>query len=168
MVVRLPKLSLVVRTWVSEAVKSSRLGSSRLLGCGGGSVSPRSVGAIAHRRMGIWRTPRVVPVRRALAPSLPWRALWRGVSLRATLFRAFAGCVDPHIGRGWVGHAHVRTAPHRPGATPPCAVEPCRLPCVWRLVLVRLRDWWAVRECFTFPGSNRRFPGTRLREAETE
>ena len=118
-VVRLPKLSLVVRTWVSEAVKSSRLGSSRLLGCGGGSVSPRSVGAIAHRRMGIWRTPRVVPVRRALAPSLARALAWR-VAARHSFPRLCGMRGSAH--RAGVGGPRPRTN----GPAPPRGDAPLR------------------------------------------
>lgn len=104
-------------------------------------------------------------VRRALARPVLARLGVACRSVRATLFRGFAGCVDPHIGRG---PTYVYALPDGNDAlrrgtlwTPVCGD--------WRAVAgCCYANWWLVSECFPFPGSIPRFPGTRLREAETE
>lgn len=157
MVVRLPGLggkvlSAAPGSWGAGAAPCLRVRSGRSRTAGWGSGGRRGVV--------------LVPVRRALAPSRPGRALWRrGVSLRATLFRA---CLcgmrgSAHQARGWATPTY-----ERPPLRPPCAVEPCGFR-VWRVETgCRYATGAAASECVTFPGTIRRFPGTRLREAETE
>jgi hypothetical protein len=89
-------------------------------------VSPRSVGALADRQI---RMERAGDSRRKAsgdAPRIRHVVARLGVALRATLFRAFAGCVDPHTGRG-VGGPRPRTD--------------ARMPCAGNLVGTL---WWKL------------------------
>jgi hypothetical protein len=89
-------------------------------------VSPRSVGALADRQI---RMERAGDSRRKAsgdAPRIRHVVARLGVALRATLFRAFAGCVDPHTGRE-VGGPRPRTD--------------ARMPCAGNLVGTL---WWKL------------------------